>query len=1019
MIKSFFLAVARPRVSRGSVTMLAASALLIAAAGAWAADTSKTLYDFTAQSGPGTLISDPKGNLYGTTSGGGLSSANCPFNCGVVFELSPAGSGWTYNVLYNFTGGADGGQPRGTLAFDVAGNLYGTTASGGTVNSNCSTGCGTVFELSPSGSSWALSVLHSFDGGEDGTAPSSGVILDANGNLYGTTASGGTGGGGIVFELSPSPSGWIFSTVYNPTWSDGTFLVGGLVLDAMGNLYGTAWTGGISNNCGQGCGTVFELSPSGSGWKFLMLHTFSGPTLGDGALPWGTLIRDSAGDLFGTTSEGGARCGSCAGTVFKLSLSQGVWKETVLHRFRGTSFSDGEAPLAGLTMDGQGNLYGTTNYGGATCADCGTVFKLVPNSKGGWNYRTIYSFSNGADGGRPSGGVVVDTAGHVFATTTSGGSRFSGTVFELVQPANTYGAPAPSSLYSGRVLVGQTSPQPRVNLSNTGGAGLTVGATVNTPTVVPASASTPVTPVGMQNVINAAVTQSPPAVAGSVPVNSPGAFAANSGWTWNNTTNTLSAPNVATTNTLFAGTTLTVGTTSLFTGKGQFNTGFSTPKMNGDVYVDGINIKTLSAALSACPSAPAACRIWVPSNLTFTSPITISAQQPTTIECVGGDVNGNRSGTVLIYSPTTTGTSAITVSNTTRFRIIGCNLTQGNTYANTNGLVLSGAQGGRIEDDQIHGFTGAGLAIEDSPSGSGEQNVCSQSEIGFNGTGLIIQQSYYGKSANQNAFFNCNIHFNSVIQIRLVGNASENAWFDGDISGITNPQVQLGDGTNYCRGNNFFTMTMESSGGIPPANQVGFQNNCMGTFIHAEGGLAGTSPIQIQDGSLSGNCHWYFQSAGNAPHATGSDSTCPPLKWNISGGISTMASNPLNSPSINMPSGWTLASTGNSVAELVNKDFEFLSGVYNDGGGLKHIRGVTGCSTAATVGSTCNTTVTWATAFPDAAYTVTCNGVTPFAGVPVNGGIQGITTSSVQFVTVALTAVPAQFRTIECVAIHD
>lgn len=420
-----------------SFVLILTGLVLTTGISAWGSDTFAVLYDFDYTTGAysmGDLIFDSAGNLYGTTADGGLENPNCiNFYCGVVFELSPSGGSWTYTVLYYFTGGADGGQPHGRLTLDSKGNLYGTTYLGGTVvDGYCSTGCGTVFELSPSGGNWTFTLLHSFDG-SDGVSPRTGLTPDSSGNLYGTT-SGDGGSTNTVFELSPSGGSWTFSTLYSFTnWDEGLFPYSDLAIDSAGNLYGATLLGGSSGpNCvhGDGCGTLFELSPSDGSWKFSLLHTFKGvkegAKSGDGVQPWGPLALDSAGNLYGTTNGGGEWPGF--GTVFKLSQSAGKWKEQILHRFSG---HDGQNPLGGVTVV-KGNLYGTTSAGD-NCSNCGTVFQLTPNRKGsGWKFTSLYSFTDGADGGGPYAGVISDASGNLYGTTTYGGGAYnSGTLFEL------------------------------------------------------------------------------------------------------------------------------------------------------------------------------------------------------------------------------------------------------------------------------------------------------------------------------------------------------------------------------------------------------------------------------------------------------------------------------------------------------------------------------------------------------------------------------------------------------------
>jgi uncharacterized repeat protein (TIGR03803 family) len=264
-----------------------------------------------------------------------------------VFELSPNGSGgWTETILYSFgtNGGAsDGAEPEGVI-FDKSGNLYGPTLSGG--NGLCdhdqSASCGTIFELSPNGSGgWAENVIYAFPaGGGAGWSPNPGLVFDQSGNLYGTTYYGGanpclgSGGCGTVFELSPSGSGsWTQTLLYSfgNGSNDGTFPAAGAIFDQSGNLYGTTQQGGTGcGGAGGGCGTVFELSPSGSGWTENIAYSFQSGAV-DGAYPYAELLFDQSGSLYSTTSSGFQG----AGTVFELSPDgSGGWAETVLYGFQ-------------------------------------------------------------------------------------------------------------------------------------------------------------------------------------------------------------------------------------------------------------------------------------------------------------------------------------------------------------------------------------------------------------------------------------------------------------------------------------------------------------------------------------------------------------------------------------------------------------------------------------------------------------------------------------------------------------
>ena len=309
----------------------------------------------------------PDGTLYGTTSEGGGSCY-----CGVVFNLKPPPNaasyvlaGWTETLLYSFNGTSDGSGPGyGDLVFDRAGNLYGTTTAGGAY------GQGAVFKLTPSNGSWTESVIYSFSGYADGGTPYAGVILDNAGNLYGTTSAGGEGGNGTVFELTPSGSGWIEIVLHAfQDASQGTVPYGGLIFDASGNLYGTTELGGL----GGYSGSVFELSPSNGGWNFSVLHLFDFSKY-EGASPIAGVTMDANGNLYGTTLGGGVHE---SGAVFRLTYSAGYWTYSTVHDFDSTT---GDSPFGGVTFDAKGNLYGTAFLGGKGACNlgCGVVWEITP-----------------------------------------------------------------------------------------------------------------------------------------------------------------------------------------------------------------------------------------------------------------------------------------------------------------------------------------------------------------------------------------------------------------------------------------------------------------------------------------------------------------------------------------------------------------------------------------------------------------------------------------------------------------
>ena len=301
------------------------------------------------------LIFDSSGNLYGTTRQGGANDA------GTVFELSPAGDKWNEKVLHSFGVSGDVNSPFAGVTFDVNGNLYGT-ATGGGLNGN-----GGVFELTPTGSGWHERVIHHFNR-SGGSGPTCDLLWDSAGNLYGTTQSGGKFNWGVVFELTSSSNGtWTEAVLYQFTGvSDGAFPAGGLTSDAAGNLYGT--TQECTGDCG---GTVFMLTKSSGKWIFGVVHAFGGAE--DGGGPYTGVIFDASGNLYGTTTHGGK---NGQGTVFRLSPSGGQWQETVIHSFDQFGGKGGSEPFGGLILGPMGNLYGTTSLGGA--AGYGVVFSLAP-----------------------------------------------------------------------------------------------------------------------------------------------------------------------------------------------------------------------------------------------------------------------------------------------------------------------------------------------------------------------------------------------------------------------------------------------------------------------------------------------------------------------------------------------------------------------------------------------------------------------------------------------------------------
>ena len=392
--------------------------------------TETVLYNLNAPGSNGGLIFDQNGNLYGSITGRGTSY-------GGIFQLHRfVGGTWGVKILYRFLGGVDGAEPQTNLIFDSTGNLYGTAALGGSFSCDqirANVNCGIVFKLTPNPTGkWTKTVLYNFAGGTDGSLPSGGVIFDEVGNLYGTTAFGGDHIWGTVFELSPNPDGtWSNKTLYSFTGgSDGRGPSGGVVRDRAGNLYGTTFAGGNAEN-----GTVFQLSPNADGsWTFRSLYQFcSSPGCRNGARP-NPVVLDAHGNLYGTTQVGGT-VGLCftqdgCGTLYRLSHgSGGTWTFQLLHKFcSAPECADGMRPSGGLVFDKLGAFYGTT---------MNSVFKVnhVPGTP--WSVDTLHTFCLSfpcVDGAFPVGRLLLDSPGNLYGTTLGGGTApfQDGVVFELI-----------------------------------------------------------------------------------------------------------------------------------------------------------------------------------------------------------------------------------------------------------------------------------------------------------------------------------------------------------------------------------------------------------------------------------------------------------------------------------------------------------------------------------------------------------------------------------------------------------
>ncbi len=482
----------------GFAAITIAAPLLTGVHHARAATTESILHVFNGTDGhspSGALVQDAAGNLYGITGRGGTISTACPAfptvngstapaGCGLVFKLAPPASGktaWTETILYKFSG-HDGSSPVGDLIFDKAGNLYGTTATGGDVPLACAgsktagtyAGCGLVFQLAPprpGKPGWTQTILYRFTNA-DGSQPSAGLVIDAAGHLYGTASNGGgtsaacplnkkngvPAGCGVAFELTPPKAGkaaWTFDVLHRfASGTDGNDPLAKLVRDSAGFLYGTTAGGGrapascaanASTGVPAGCGTIFRLKPPPPErrcWTEAVLHRFVGDA--GGANPIGQLVLDKAGDLYGTTYLGGTSALGPLGTVFKLAppaTGQAVWPLTILHDFGTGPVEDGAYPYAGLLMTPTGILIGTTSEGGSQ--NLGAVYRLTPPAAGkaAWVDSILYSFKLGAhpDGYVPYGGLIRDAAGNLYGTTVAAalpgnggqGKTGDGTVFKI------------------------------------------------------------------------------------------------------------------------------------------------------------------------------------------------------------------------------------------------------------------------------------------------------------------------------------------------------------------------------------------------------------------------------------------------------------------------------------------------------------------------------------------------------------------------------------------------------------
>jgi uncharacterized repeat protein (TIGR03803 family) len=406
----------RPRTA----LFLAVIVTVITAASLCQAQTFTVLHDFTGNQdggGPMGVTVNSAGVLFGATVGGGTLSYQCPYGCGTVFKLKRVNSAWILSNLYNFQGLFDGLAPgQVTLAPD--GTIYGTSQQG-LQQSN-----GVVYHLTPPATPchsvqcyWTLHSLYRFDSGYSGGAypTSAALALDQSGHLYGMTRQGGTEscGCGTVYQVATNGSSGMVLHSFNGT--DGQNPGGGVILDPVGNLYGTTVRGGTYN-----WGVVFQLSNSDSGWVENILYPFDDVGELNGAYPSNGVVRDAAGNLYGAASAGGSQGG---GTAFELVASSG-YSFSLLYSFHGT---DGGGSRGSLTMGPDGSLYGATLTEGLYSK--GAVFKLTPQN-GTWIYTSLHDFTGGSDGANPLGDLVLDSQGNIYGVA-GGGMHDRGLVFEI------------------------------------------------------------------------------------------------------------------------------------------------------------------------------------------------------------------------------------------------------------------------------------------------------------------------------------------------------------------------------------------------------------------------------------------------------------------------------------------------------------------------------------------------------------------------------------------------------------
>ncbi len=401
-------------VLRATSALAIVFALTLVASPTGQAQTFSVIHAFTGADGgnPHAGVTYKAGSFFGTTASGGSGCSGD--GCGVVYQMTRVGNNWSTSPIFLFPGVEGGISPQARVVFGSDGHLYGTTFGGGNMNQNTQ---GNVFKLTPplsicktANCFWTENVLYTFDGFQSGGEPGYGdLIWDQQGNIYGTSTEGSENGG-VVYELQPSGNSWteipihVFSSI-----PDGYASFGGVIWGSNGNLFGTTAGGGTHDE-----GTVFELTYQvGVGWTKTILHSFQLDV--DGANPFGGLVSDSSGNLYGSTTADGVAGG---GTIFELSPAGDTWTFKLLYNFSGVEHSNC-GPFANLTLDAAGNLYGTTRCDGAN--GLGNVFKLT-NTPNGWVYTSLYDLTGGSDGSYPYSNVTFDENGNLYGTAYDGGN---------------------------------------------------------------------------------------------------------------------------------------------------------------------------------------------------------------------------------------------------------------------------------------------------------------------------------------------------------------------------------------------------------------------------------------------------------------------------------------------------------------------------------------------------------------------------------------------------------------------